>query len=328
MNISKTTVYIAVLALIALFSAGLVTAAYAEGPSATPLSSVETSGPAAVSLSSVESSGPASVSLSTVETSGPVAVPLNTIEASGPASVSLNSVENSGPVSTPLNQVNSGTTNTTPPANTSNTSGGQISAAPVIVVGSGRGGVVTVAQAILGSAQCGNYIQGAIRIGSAANNVLDIKKLQSFLIVNEGAAIEVTGIYDAKTIAAVRAFQTKYASEVLAPWSISYPTGEIIITTNGKINALICKRIYELSQNDKNAIALVNGQFRTGSTVIAKNTKTTNVKNTPVPTVTLTANATSTVKTASKPSVGSNVASAIMAVPKAIGNFVKWLFHW
>jgi hypothetical protein len=67
-----------------------------------------------------------------------------------------------------------------------------------------------------------------------------VEKLQVFLNDHEGAGLPVTGYYGTLTRAAVATFQTKYATDVLAPWGITEPTGITYKTTRWKINSLMC----------------------------------------------------------------------------------------
>lgn len=74
------------------------------------------------------------------------------------------------------------------------------------------------------------------------NNPDDVRKLQTFLasdpeIYPEGL---VTGYFGALTTKAVKAFQLKYADEILEPWGITAPTGNVYSTTLKKINELSC----------------------------------------------------------------------------------------
>jgi Domain of unknown function DUF11/Putative peptidoglycan binding domain len=71
------------------------------------------------------------------------------------------------------------------------------------------------------------------------NTKADVLKLQAFLNSN-GSRLPVTGFYGPMTAAAVRAFQQKYASEILVPLGLTRPTGNVYGSTQRKINALAC----------------------------------------------------------------------------------------
>ena len=88
--------------------------------------------------------------------------------------------------------------------------------------------------------ECGIYLKEFIKLGRA-NNPVEVRKLQAFLIVHENEkGLKVTGTYDLKTYEAVKRFQAKYSNGVLNPWGISEPTGYVYITTRIKINRLYC----------------------------------------------------------------------------------------
>lgn len=73
----------------------------------------------------------------------------------------------------------------------------------------------------------------------------DVRFVQEFLNTELGLSLAVTGVYDAATIEAVKAFQAKYAREVLAPW-VPFghdgvtPTGIVYKTTQYWMNKLSC----------------------------------------------------------------------------------------
>jgi hypothetical protein len=67
-----------------------------------------------------------------------------------------------------------------------------------------------------------------------------VKILQAFLNKELGLTLEVNGEYDAATITAVKAFQTKYSSDVLSPWGIDESTGIVYKTTQRMINKIAC----------------------------------------------------------------------------------------
>ncbi len=97
--------------------------------------------------------------------------------------------------------------------------------------------------AVLGVAKtpqiCTPYLLEYVRPG-VRNSEFEVKKLQTFLMKNEGAAVTESGQFDASTIAAVKAFQEEHAAEILTPWGISEPTGAVYFTTKKKINELTC----------------------------------------------------------------------------------------
>lgn len=88
--------------------------------------------------------------------------------------------------------------------------------------------------------ECPMYLTGYIKYGSG-NDAGEVAKLQVFLNNFEANALKVSGVYDAATLAAVNAFQSKYASDVLAPWGMKGPSGYVYYTTQKEINTIYCK---------------------------------------------------------------------------------------
>jgi hypothetical protein len=72
------------------------------------------------------------------------------------------------------------------------------------------------------------------------NNSTDILKLQAFLNASRVGSFPLNGTYDAKTVAAVKQFQTTYAADILSPWGLTKPTGNVLSMTQRKINQLYC----------------------------------------------------------------------------------------
>lgn len=87
---------------------------------------------------------------------------------------------------------------------------------------------------------CSRYLTAYIR-SDRQNDETQVRRLQFILRDFEGAKIEINGVYDAKTLAAVNAFQSKYAREVLTPWEITKPTGYVYLTTQKKLNEVYCR---------------------------------------------------------------------------------------
>lgn len=91
-------------------------------------------------------------------------------------------------------------------------------------------------------AVCKPLINKYLRFGSK-NDAEQVKLLQRFLKEKDGSYKGVVnGVFDKATDTAVRAFQKKYAKDVLEPWGHKSPTGYVYITTSRKINALNCQR--------------------------------------------------------------------------------------
>ncbi|PIR83985.1 hypothetical protein COU18_01085 [Candidatus Kaiserbacteria bacterium CG10_big_fil_rev_8_21_14_0_10_51_14] len=117
---------------------------------------------------------------------------------------------------------------------------------------------------------CDQYLTAFIKSG-AKNDENQVRRLQYVLRDFEGFSnIQVNGIYDAATLVAVHAFQTKYASEILAPWGISESTGFTYLTTRKKVNEIYCRdtKQFPLTASEQQTIERV----RTGQSVPVSNT--------------------------------------------------------
>ncbi len=87
---------------------------------------------------------------------------------------------------------------------------------------------------------CRAHITQYLRKG-ANNDPVEVSKLQSFLVDQEGFTnLQVTGVFEDTTDAAVRAFQEKHFGIVLGPWAIQKGTGYVYRTTTKRINDLYC----------------------------------------------------------------------------------------
>ena len=106
--------------------------------------------------------------------------------------------------------------------------------------------VVTQSQSV-----CTAFLTGYIKPG-AQNDPLEVAKLQLFLKTYEGADVLINGVYDAKTIAATEAFQSKFKDDILTPWGVDAPTGNVYLTTRRMVNEVNCKfsQTFPLSASD------------------------------------------------------------------------------
>ncbi|PIN93320.1 hypothetical protein COU54_03545 [Candidatus Pacearchaeota archaeon CG10_big_fil_rev_8_21_14_0_10_31_24] len=108
--------------------------------------------------------------------------------------------------------------------------------------GGGGGGGGGIVPPLIIDRSCSIYLKEYIKFGEA-NDVYEVKKLQSFLIVFEKETnLRVTGFYDRATFEAVQRFQIKYSRDVLGPWGITDSTGYVFITTRLAINNVYCGR--------------------------------------------------------------------------------------
>lgn len=87
-------------------------------------------------------------------------------------------------------------------------------------------------------AACTPLLTETLRRGS--RNSAEVKKLQQFLNGEMGTTLPQSGVYGPMTESAVRAFQEKYADEILAPNGLSRGTGYVGPSTLAKINELAC----------------------------------------------------------------------------------------
>jgi hypothetical protein len=133
---------------------------------------------------------------------------------------------------------------------------------PVAGGGGGSGGTTAFALAFNGGAPGGQVLGAStstvpdtstlscstalltqyMRIGKP-NNPAQVRLLQTFLNAEMGANLPITGFFGTMTDSVVRAFQTKYASDVLTPWGITSPTGYVYKTTEWKINEINCSNL-------------------------------------------------------------------------------------
>src|ERR1035437_5097944 len=87
------------------------------------------------------------------------------------------------------------------------------------------------------------------------NNPIDVAKLQAFLKNSQGLDVTVNGIFDQRMENAVRAFQSKYMSQIMGPWGATQSSGYVYITTLKKVNEIACNTPLTLSPAE---IAIIN----------------------------------------------------------------------
>lgn len=122
-------------------------------------------------------------------------------------------------------------------------SGGLVAQASVIAAPAGVVlGASTSAPPVAPSTEsCDKYLTAFIKSG-AKNDEDQVRRLQYVLQEFEGvSSVQQNGVYDAATLAAVYAFQAKYASEILTPWGITNSTGYVYLTTRKKVNEIYCR---------------------------------------------------------------------------------------
>lgn len=119
--------------------------------------------------------------------------------------------------------------------------GGQVLGASTSNVGSNGQVLGSSTSTVDNGASCDStlLLTKYLRRGKA-NDPAEVKKLQQFLNGEMGSGLPTTGFFGPLTEAAVKAFQAKYAADILAPWGITDPTGYVYKTTMWKINMIIC----------------------------------------------------------------------------------------
>ena len=98
-----------------------------------------------------------------------------------------------------------------------------------------------------------NYLESYLSV-YRNNDVDQMLRLQTFLKEQEGFDVKLSGIFDSSTMIAVRKFQIRYSEDILKPWELARPTGNVSITTRHKINDLSCGITTPLSDTEKEII--------------------------------------------------------------------------
>lgn len=88
---------------------------------------------------------------------------------------------------------------------------------------------------------CEPLIVDSLKLGWK-NPEEQMKALERFLNVEEGEDLAVDGFFGRSDFAAVERFQVKYASDILAPYGRTAPTGFVHTETKDQINELHCAR--------------------------------------------------------------------------------------
>ncbi len=210
-------------------------------------------------------------------------------------------------------------TSTTPPS-TGGPSGGTLggSGGPTGLVGSGLGIALTSAN-LTGSISTPTsscvYLLGYLKLGGQ-NNPSEVTKLQTFLKNIEKIDVDSNGIFDTKTFEAVKAFQEKYLGDVMGPWGVTTPTGQVWYTTKKKINEIYCKAPFALTAEQTAEINAYKNGLANGTITVDTNGSIINSTST-IPEVGSNDNNSSQVAAAGGTSVGAK-----------IWNFIKWLFGY
>jgi uncharacterized repeat protein (TIGR01451 family) len=104
----------------------------------------------------------------------------------------------------------------------------------------GRGQVLG---ATTDGSSCGIYLDKFIGNGFQ-NDSESVKKLQQFLNDFMKAGLTVDGKFGPGTRAALNVFQMAYKEDILFPWGIKVPTGLFFLTSQAKLNNLMCPELH------------------------------------------------------------------------------------
>jgi peptidoglycan hydrolase-like protein with peptidoglycan-binding domain len=141
------------------------------------------------------------------------------------------------------------------------------------------------------------------------NDPVEVVKLQAFLKNVEGSDVDVNGIFDQKTLAAVNAFQTKYLSAVMGPWGADHSSGYVYITTRKEINLISCNVAFVISPAEQ---AIINAYIAGQVTVPVPIQTNAGGVTPPVTTQTVVPGGSTTT-----PGIGQNDTGSILAIPVA-----------
>ncbi|MEN9341956.1 MAG: hypothetical protein RIQ54_212 [Candidatus Parcubacteria bacterium] len=136
--------------------------------------------------------------------------------------------------------------------------GNTVNNGPITQLGGGTGTTAPASTPVANTAPQGQVLGATTKCGITFNGYMglgkkndseQVKKLQEFLNKELGISLPVTGFFGQLTVAAVKKFQLKYASEILAPWvphglpNDKTATGYVYKTTQRWINKLLCAEV-------------------------------------------------------------------------------------
>ena len=108
------------------------------------------------------------------------------------------------------------------------------------------GQVLGAATGLVPNAFCstGSLFLSSFLTQNGVNDAGDVALLQVFLNA-QGYDVDVTGIYNTETVAAVNLFQLLHKEEILVPWvpfgfDANVPSGNVLKTTRWKVNDMVC----------------------------------------------------------------------------------------
>lgn len=97
----------------------------------------------------------------------------------------------------------------------------------------------TTNREITRTVRCSPYLRDFIRVGEN-NNSGEVLKLEEFLNTYQDEDLDINGVYEEEDIMAVMDFQEKYRAQILTPWRLTEPTGNVLTTTRDQINRIHC----------------------------------------------------------------------------------------
>ena len=163
-----------------------------------------------------------------------------------------------------------------------------------------------------------------------SNNSAEVVKLQNFLNRFERAGIAVTGVYDSATYNAVRAFQTKYFADTIAPWGpTAAVSGQVYITTLKKINEIMCGTSRALTASERAVVEAYRNVPVGGTPVVTGAEVVTSGSVAPVVAPADTATSTEfpiEIQNNTQGQSSSLVGNVFGAFGRGVKNFFKWLF--
>lgn len=100
-----------------------------------------------------------------------------------------------------------------------------------------------VGQVLGAEASCGIYVDKFLKKGLKGNDNEAVKKVQEFLNNYMGTKLKVDGNFGSQTDMALKAFQNKHKDTILDPWGLKSPTGIFYLTTQTKVNNIMCPEL-------------------------------------------------------------------------------------
>lgn len=137
-----------------------------------------------------------------------------------------------------------GTQETIPEGKVKNDSGDCVNAPTIRRTSSGSYVRSAPLGQVLGAeTSCGIYVDKYLRKGNKNNDIDTVKKIQKFLNDYMKSALKEDGIFGAKTESELKKFQAKHSDDILKPWDLKNPTGIFYITTQTKVNNIMCPEL-------------------------------------------------------------------------------------